>query len=435
MATRLGFGKNENDEKLYLQFEDDGEYNPFFETSMNFSFNQLKHLNSMHHACNTNDTFSSKNPSECSFFCHNRKGMQNKNQTTSPKVSLCENIPKISNSLTRPSIHSQKNVEPFSNGNIAYESEGSFEHEFSINSNFPLKDLYFNNVLTNAPFILLSASVMFFGFIVYFYLYYRYNTVVFNDPQDNFLFCPKYSYGSAQCISKYSEEKVKKILANILIESSLLSGQEKCGERENGLMMVDDIEKLVGDLGYDINLLFFLKLLKMNPHWGVVLLDNNQQEVEDVLHCYFILNTNYVLSWSCKISNICSKCAYILMLLLLLSVSFFTVRFVQSYLEWRIEADNTEVDNVMENIIDILKTHATISEFSQDSNIDAWINEDLIFKNLSAREESEIPRKIWTRALNILKQNESRLAFKKVQMNQKGYLHNKFIVSFKPNFN
>ena len=454
MATRRDYGENEHDLKKQWPSCVGESMDPMNNMSRSVLVKKLRRYKSMDLECkqakkeSSNFSLLTDRLSESLDVLTNKKEQSNHSQKRKIGLDFALSTTRLEYAspisrqylLTRPSIHSKLKHEQvpshFVTTNEILKSNGFHQHVdkqklFQDTSQFNTKEFYFNTSLNNAPFFVLSAGGVFFTVVVYLYLYFSYNTYVFSDKRDNFLLCPKMWTGEHNtCFSKASLEKVQGVVAMIMRQSSVLAGEEKCGEREEGTMPVEEVEEVVEGSDIFIETSTLLNLFQKNSHWSVKLLDSNGQEVVDVSKARLLRSTKYILSWSCRISTLASDCIYVCIVFIVIIVTLLSAKSLHSYLEWRGEVENVELNSLMERVVDTLKTQATMSSYSLDASIDPWLSEEFICNSVHQPNTLSNGKQLWKRALKILRQNESRLAFKNEVVNGKGWIFKniKFII-------
>lgn len=437
MATRRDCGEDDDELRRQLSFYTPENVGPVTKTTRSLLVKKLRRYKSMEFnskehtkdvvACNI--SISSDRLSGSLDTLRKRDFQTNEEEN----VSIDPDNPSSNNgnyssvnlsSLARPSIHSRlklgENCNNLVNKNNIFKSNGFHRHNDNEKisedvASFDLshRELYFNNSLSNAPVILLSAGIIFFAVVLYIYLYYSYNTVVFKDPRDVFLVCPKkYDHKNGQCFMRGSMAEVQAVLAEILKHTKMLAGEVKCSERKEALLSTFEVEMMMEESKDYIQVFLLLKLLHMNPHWGVSLLDINRLETVDINKAAYLINSKYTLSWSCRISTFITDCACVVGGVVLVLVALMAAKSLHTYLEWRTELESIEINCLMEKTVDMLKCQATIASFSQDSTINPWLREDYIINTLISDEKPLKRKRLWRKALAILRKNESRITFK-----------------------
>ena len=322
-------------------------------------------------------------------------------------------------SLTRPSLRSSASSK-YSSTDSGHRAE-SQSNGWTVHKNHKTKSsdaVKFSGtrpesdgVSQNISLFVLAAGGLFFTTVAYVYIYWGYNAIVFNDPRDSFIICPKNANASDVCVKKRDLGKVQNLVESIIQLARSASGDCECGYRQHSSLTRDEIEHFVTSNSQDVSLDVILEIFFINIHWETRTYDKDRKISLNSSLINFIETKVSRMSLMCMLKkavfyalSVCGICSFIVLFCL-------AVRTFWSARQKRKETETRQMNEIMERIIDVLKQHSDLCEL-KPKNYQPWLPVLNIRDLIIPLDERKALRPLWEKAIKHLRSRESRMAWK-----------------------
>lgn len=322
-------------------------------------------------------------------------------------------------SLTRPSLRSSASSKYLST-NSGHRAEGQ-SNGWTVHKNHKTKSSDAvkssgtrpepDGVSQNISLFVLAAGGLFFMTVAYVYIYWGYNAIVFNDPRDSFIICPKNANSSDVCVKKQDLRKVQNLVESIIQLARSASGDCECGYRQHSSLTRDEVERFVSSNSQDVSPDVIFEIFYVNLHWETRTYDKDRKISLSSSLINFIETDVSRMSLLCMLKKAAIYALSLFGVCSFVALFCLAVRTFWSARQKRKEIESRRMNEIMERVIDVLKQHSDLCEL-KPQNYQPWLPVLNIRDLIIPLGERKTLRPVWEKAIKQLRSRESRMAWK-----------------------